>query len=149
MRAVVQRISCAAVRVDDRPVASIGRGLLVLLGVARGDTPRDAEYLARRVIGLRVFEDGAGKMNLAVKDVDGEILLVSQFTLCANTQKGNRPSFADAAPPDEARPLIERFAEIVRGAGLECPEGEFGAHMAIDLVNDGPVTIVFDSKGTR
>jgi len=149
MRAVVQRVSRAGVRVDDRPVASIGPGLLVLLGVARGDTPGDAEYLARRVIGLRVFEDDEGKMNLAVKDVDGEILLVSQFTLCANTRKGNRPSFVDAAPPDEARPLIARFVEIVRGAGLECPQGEFGAHMAVDLVNDGPVTIVFDSKGAR
>ena len=148
MRAVVQRVSRAGVRVADRPVASIGRGLLVLLGVARGDTPDDAEYLARRVVGLRVFEDDDGKMNLAVKDVDGEVLLVSQFTLCANTRKGNRPSFVDAAPPEEAQPLIARFVEKVRGAGLECPEGEFGAHMAIDLVNDGPVTIVFDTKTT-
>jgi len=148
MRAVVQRVSRAGVRVADRPVASIGRGLLVLLGVARGDTPDDAEYLARRVVGLRVFEDDAGKMNLAVKDVGGEVLLVSQFTLCANTRKGNRPSFVDAAAPEEAQPLIARFVEMVRGAGLECPEGEFGAHMAIDLVNDGPVTIVFDTKTT-
>jgi len=146
MRAVVQRVSRASVRVDDRPVASIGRGLLVLLGVARGDLPNDAEYLARRALGLRVFQDDAGKMNLAVKDVDGDVLLVSQFTLCANTRKGNRPSFVDAAPPDEAQPLIARFVETVRGAGLECPQGEFGAHMTIELVNDGPVTIVFDTK---
>ena len=146
MRAVVQRVSRAGVRVDGRQVASICRGLLVLLGVARGDTREGAEYLARRVVGLRVFEDEAGKMNLAVKDVDGEVLLVSQFTLCANTRKGNRPSFVDAAPPEEAQPLIARFVEMVRGAGLECPQGEFGAHMAVDLVNDGPVTIVFDTK---
>jgi len=149
MRAVVQRVSRASVTVDNRPVASIGRGLLVLLGVARGDAATDAEYLARRVIGLRVFDDETGKMNLAVKDVDGEIMLVSQFTLCADTRKGNRPSFVGAAPPEEARPVIARVAELVREAGINCPEGRFGAHMAVELVNDGPVTIVFDTKQTR
>ncbi len=149
MRAVVQRVSRASVTVDNRPVASIGRGLLVLLGVARGDGATDAEYLARRVIGLRVFDDETGKMNLAVKDVDGEIMLVSQFTLCADTRKGNRPSFVGAAPPEEARPVIARVAELVREAGINCPEGRFGAHMVVELVNDGPVTIVFDTKQTR
>jgi len=145
MRAVVQRVSRASVRIGDRTVASVGRGLLVLLGVARDDSPADADYLVRKIVGLRVFEDDDGKMNLAVKDAAGEILVVSQFTLCADTRKGNRPSFVEAARPDQARPLIARFVDGIRGAGIECAEGEFGAHMAVDLVNDGPVTIIFDT----
>jgi len=147
MRAVVQRVSRASVTVDDRTLGSIDTGLLVLLGVAAGDGPKDADYLARKIVGLRIFEDEAGKMNLSVVDVHGAILLVSQFTLCADTNKGNRPSFAGAAQPEEARPLVERFAGAVRAAGVECAEGEFGSHMAVDLVNDGPVTIVFDTNG--
>ena len=145
MRAVVQRVSRAEVCVDGRQVSSIGGGLLVLLGVAQGDTVAEVDYLARKIVALRIFEDDAGKMNLAVTDVGGELLVVSQFTLCADTHKGNRPSFVHAAQPDDAAPMIARFVEAVRAAGLECKEGEFGAHMAVELVNDGPVTIVFDT----
>lgn len=146
MRAVVQRVSRASVDVDGRRVSSIDRGLLVLLGAAQGDTKSDVDYLVRKVVSLRIFEDDAGKMNLAVKDTGGELLVVSQFTLCADTQKGNRPSFAHAAQPGDAAPLITRFVEAVRAAGIECEEGEFGAHMAVELINDGPVTIVLDTN---
>ena len=146
MRAVVQRVSRSEVTVDGRTIGSIGQGLLVLLGVAKGDGPPDVDYLVRKIVGLRVFEDEAGKMNLSVEDVNGSILLVSQFTLCADTNKGNRPSFVGAAQPDEARPLVDRFANAVRVRGIGCSEGEFGAHMSVELVNDGPVTIVFDTK---
>ena len=145
MRAVVQRVSRAGVGVDGWPVSSIGRGLLVLLGVARGDTTSEVDYLVRKIVALRIFEDSAGKMNLAVKDICGELLVVSQFTLCADTGKGNRPSFAHAAQPDDAAPLITRFVEAVRAAGIECREGEFGARMAVELINDGPVTIILDT----
>jgi D-tyrosyl-tRNA(Tyr) deacylase len=146
MRAVVQRVSHAEVDVDDRRVSSIGPGLLVLLGVARGDTAADVDLLVRKIVALRIFEDDAGKMNLAAGDVNGELLVVSQFTLCANTHKGNRPSFVDAAQPDEAVPLINRFVEAVRATGIGCSEGEFGAHMDVGLTNAGPVTIVFDTR---
>ena len=149
MRAVVQRVSRASVSVDDRPVSSIDRGLLVLLGVAQGDTTAEVDYLVRKIVALRIFEDDTGKMNLAVKDIGGELLVVSQFTLCADTQKGNRPSFAHAAQPDMAGPLITRFVEAVRAAGIECKEGEFGAHMAVELINDGPVTITLKTGDKR
>jgi D-aminoacyl-tRNA deacylase len=139
MRAVVQRVSEASVSVDDEDVARIGRGLLVLLGVKRGDTPDDADKLARKLLALRVFEDDGGKMNRSVEDVGGEVLCVSQFTLYGDARKGNRPSFVDAAPPEEAEPLYERVRNALGAKG-----GRFGARMRVELVNEGPVTLVVD-----
>jgi D-tyrosyl-tRNA(Tyr) deacylase len=140
MRAVVQRVSQAAVGVDGDEIARIGRGLLVLVGVRSGDTEEQADKLVRKLLALRVFEDADGRMNLALADVGGEILCVSNFTLYGDTRKGNRPGFVDAAPPEEAEPLYERVRE-----GLGAQGGRFGAHMAIDLVNDGPVTLLIDT----
>ena len=145
MRAIVQRVSSAEVEVDGRITGRIGRGFVVLLGVARGDTAQDAEFIADRVIGLRVFADPAGKMNLALSAVNGELLVVSQFTLHADTSQ-RRPSFIEAAPPEEARPLYEHFLSLARGRGVKVEEGKFGAHMDVSLVNDGPVTIILDSR---
>jgi D-tyrosyl-tRNA(Tyr) deacylase len=145
VRAIVQRVSGAEVKVEGRITGRIGRGFVVLLGVARGDTAQDAEFIADRVIGLRVFADPAGKMNLALSAVDGELLVVSQFTLHADTSQ-RRPSFIDAAPPEEARPLYEHFLSLARGRVVKVEEGEFGAHMDVSLVNDGPVTIILDSR---
>ena len=140
MRAVVQRVSQAAVNVDRHEVARIGHGLLVLVGVRSGDTEEQADKLVRKLLALRVFEDAEGRMNLALGDAGGEVLCVSNFTLHADTRKGNRPSFVDAAPPEEAGPLYERVRE-----GLGARGGRFGAHMAIELVNDGPVTLLIDT----
>lgn len=140
MRAIVQRVSEAAVRVDGEVVSEIGAGLLVLLGIKRGDTEAQAERLAAKVSKLRVFEDEQGKMNLDVEQASGEILCVSQFTLYADTRKGNRPSFVEAAPPHEAEPLYELVLERLRARG-----GRFGAHMQIELVNDGPVTVLVET----
>ena len=140
MRALVQRVSDASVTVDGREVARIGRGLLVLLGVRRGDGESEADRIASKLLALRVFEDDAGKMNLSAKDIGGEILCVSQFTLYGDTRKGNRPSFVDAAAPEEAEPLYER----VRSA-LDAEGGVFGARMAVSLVNDGPVTLLIET----
>ena len=145
MRAIVQRVSGAEVKVDGRITGRIGRGFVVLLGVARGDTAQDAEFIADRIIGLRVFADRAGKMNLALSAVNGELLVVSQFTLHADTSQ-RRPSFLEAAPPEEARLLYEHFLSLVRGRGVKVEEGEFGAHMDVSFVNDGPVTIILDSR---
>jgi D-tyrosyl-tRNA(Tyr) deacylase len=139
VRAVVQRVGSASVSVDGERVAEIGPGLLVLLGVRRGDTEEQADRLARKLRALRVFEDGDGKMNLSVDDVQGEVLCVSQFTLYGDARKGNRPSFVEAAPPDEAEPLYERVREALGAKG-----GRFGAHMSVDLVNEGPVTLVVE-----
>ena len=139
MRALVQRVSRASVEVDGRPVAEIGRGLLVLLGVRRGDGEAEADRMTAKLRSLRVFEDGDGRMNLAVDDVGGEVLCVSQFTLYGDTRKGNRPSFVDAAPPEEAEPLYERVRD-----GLAAKGGSFGARMAVELVNDGPVTVLIE-----
>jgi D-aminoacyl-tRNA deacylase len=144
MRAVVQRVSQAAVTVDNRTVGQVGLGLLVLLGVAEGDTEAEALWLAHKVANLRIFPDAEGKMNLSVGALEGQVLVVSQFTLIANTRKGFRPSFVSAAPPDVAEPLVERFAEAVRAEGVPVEMGVFGAHMQITLVNDGPVTIILD-----
>ncbi|MEA2402828.1 MAG: D-aminoacyl-tRNA deacylase [Thermoleophilaceae bacterium] len=140
MRALVQRVSEAAVEVDGREVARIGLGLLVLLGVRTGDTPEQADRIAGKVARLRVFEDAEGKLNLSVRDVGGELLCVSQFTLYGDARKGNRPSFVDAAPPEEAEPLYERVR-----AGLGAQGGTFGAHMRVSLVNDGPVTLLLEA----
>jgi len=145
VRAIVQRVSGAEVKVEGRITGRIGRGFVVLLGVARGDTAKDAEFIADRVIGLRVFADPAGKMNLALSAVNGELLVVSQFTLHADTSQ-RRPSFLEAAPPEEARPLYEHFLSLARGRGVKVEAGEFGAHMDVSLVNDGPVTIILDSR---
>lgn len=139
MRALVQRVSSAAVTVDGEQVASIGPGLLVLLGVRRGDDRDAAEGIVRKLLALRVFEDGDGKMNLAAADAGAQFLCVSNFTLYGETHKGNRPSFVDAAPPEEAEPLYELVCE-----GLGAQGGRFGARMAVELVNDGPVTLVVE-----
>jgi len=144
MRAVVQRVSRGQVSVDNKVVASIHRGLVVLLGVSPTDTSQDAQSLAEKVVNLRIFEDDAGKMNLSCLDVNGEILAVSQFTLYADTRRGRRPSFTGAAKPDLAEPLCERFVESLRAMGVSAQTGIFGAHMLVDLVNDGPVTILLE-----
>ncbi|NLU37025.1 MAG: D-tyrosyl-tRNA(Tyr) deacylase [Clostridiales bacterium] len=148
MRAVVQRVRQAGVTVEGRTVSSIQKGYLVLLGVEQGDTMQDMEYLADKIVNLRVFEDEQGKMNLSVKDTGGEILVVSQFTLCADCRKGRRPSFVSAAEPDKAEKYYEEFCNKVSAHGIAVKKGVFGAHMEVDLVNDGPVTILLDSKKT-
>ena len=146
MRAVIQRVSEASVTVNGKIVGEIARGFLVLLGVKRGDTAEDAAYLARKISKLRVFNDDAGKMNLSLEQVDGAVLAVSQFTLYANTRDGNRPSFIDAAAPDDGRRLYGTFCELLRNENLEVQTGIFQADMRVALVNDGPVTVVIDSS---
>ena len=146
MRAVVQRVSRAKVTVNDWVVGEIGTGLLVLLGVGHSDTDADASYLAEKIAGLRVFEDQAGKMNLSVVDVAGSVLAVSQFTLYGDMRRGKRPSFDAAAPPEPARRLYELFVEGIRSTGLRCETGRFQEMMQVELVNEGPVTILLDSK---
>ena len=146
MRAVVQRASRGRVVVDGAVSGEIGKGFVVLLGVARDDGEQDARLLADKVAGLRVFEDALGKMNLAVGEVGGGVLVVSQFTLLGDARKGNRPSFTDAAPPEAANALYERFCALLREKGLTVATGVFRAHMDVELVNDGPVTILLDSR---
>lgn len=146
MRAVVQRVTGASVTAEGRAVGAIGRGFLVLLGVETGDGERDAAYIADKVAGLRVFEDSAGKMNLALSQVNGAILAVSQFTLLGDARGGRRPSFITAARPEEATPLYTRVVADWRARGLAVETGVFGADMAVSLVNDGPVTILLDSR---
>lgn len=144
MRAVCQRVSEARVRVERRVVGEIGPGLCILLGVARGDSAEPAAALARKAARLRVFPDEAGRFDRSLLDVGGAALVVSQFTLLADTTKGNRPSFTDAAPPDEAEPLYEGFCAELRALGVHVEQGVFGAAMAVELLNDGPVTIILD-----
>jgi D-tyrosyl-tRNA(Tyr) deacylase len=146
VRAVVQRVSSARVRVDDAIVGEIGRGLLVLLGVAKTDTAADVPVIAAKIAGLRIFDDEAGKMNLAVGDVQGGVLVVSQFTLLGDCRGGRRPSYIDAAPPEDANALYEAVVAALRTAGLPVATGTFRAHMAVELVNDGPVTLLLDSQ---
>lgn len=148
MRAVVQRVSRAQVTVNGEVAGRIARGLLVLLGVAISDTEADADYLADKIAGLRIFEDVNGKMNLAASDVGGEVLVVSQFTLYGDVRRGKRPSFDAAAPPQRARELYEHFVGRIRASGLSCQTGRFQEMMEVELVNDGPVTILLDSSKT-
>jgi len=148
MRAVVQRVSSAEVRVDGQILGSIGRGLLLLLAVGGADEERDAAYLAKKTLNLRIFEDAEGKMNRSVQDVRGGLLVISQFTLYGDCRKGNRPSFVDAAPPEEAERLYTVFLEEVRRSGLQIATGRFQARMDVSLVNQGPVTVLLDSRKT-
>jgi D-aminoacyl-tRNA deacylase len=146
MRAVIQRVSRASVSVEGEVVGKIGQGLLVLLGVADGDTAAEAEWLAHKVANLRIFADAEGKMNLSTKSVGGGVLVVSQFTLCANTRKGFRPSFVPAAAPEVAEPLVGHFIAAVADEEVAVESGVFGAHMMVELVNDGPVTILLEQS---
>jgi len=141
MRALLQRVSKASVTVDEQTISAIGKGLLILLGVGHEDGEEQAKFLAEKIAYLRVFEDEHGKTNLSILDVKGEAIVVSQFTLYADTHKGRRPSFIDAALPDAAEPLVNRFVELLRGQGVPTQTGRFGAHMAVEIHNDGPLTI--------
>ena len=146
MRAVVQRVSSARVRVDGAVVGEIAKGLLVLLGVSQKDQQSDANYLAEKILGLRIFDDGEGKMNRSVLETGGGMLVVSQFTLYGDVRRGKRPSFDAAARPELANDLYEYFVEQIRAAGVRCETGKFQAMMKVELVNDGPVTILLDSE---
>lgn len=146
MRAVLQRVSRAEVRCADKPPEGIGNGIVVLLGVAQDDSEDDAETLANKVVNLRLFEDADGRLNLSVREVQGAVLAVSNFTLLGDARKGRRPSFAHAAPAAKAEPLYNRFVDTVRAQGVPVATGCFGAHMEVDLCNDGPVTILLDSR---
>ena len=141
MRALLQRISSGKVTVDDQTIAQIGHGLVILVGIGQEDGVEQAVYLAEKIANLRIFEDEQGKTNLSVLDVGGEAIVVSQFTLYADTRKGRRPSFVYAGAPEMAEPLVERFAELLRGHGVPTQTGQFGAHMLVEINNDGPVTI--------
>jgi D-tyrosyl-tRNA(Tyr) deacylase len=141
MRVLIQRVSYASVTVNQETISKIGKGLLILLGVGRGDGEEQAVFLAEKSANLRIFEDEHGKTNLSILDVKGEALVVSQFTLYADTRKGRRPSFIEAALPEVAAPLVERFVELLRGCGVPTQSGQFGAHMQVEIHNDGPVTI--------
>jgi D-tyrosyl-tRNA(Tyr) deacylase len=145
MRALVQRVGRASVTVDGSVVGAVGQGFLVLVGVGSADTRTEAETLALKVGALRLFEDTDGKMNLGLKEVDGEVLCVSQFTLYGDVRRGRRPSFTDAAPPEPGQQLYERFCEALEESGLRVERGIFGAHMEVELVNDGPVTLMIDT----
>jgi len=149
LRAVIQRVSRAAVRVDGITVGAIDRGFLVLLGVTHADGRAEAEWLARKVAGLRIYEDDAGKMNLGLSDVGGAVLVVSQFTLYGDVRRGRRPSFTDAARPDQAEPLVDYFAARLREEGLRVETGVFGAMMEVELVNDGPVTLWLETADVK
>ena len=141
MRALLQRVSKASVTVDDKVISQIEKGLVVLLGIGHGDGEEQVAFLVEKTANLRIFEDEEGKTNLSILDVKGEALVVSQFTLYADTRKGRRPSFIDAALPDIAEPLVNRFAELLRARGIPTQTGQFGAHMLVEIHNDGPVTI--------
>ncbi len=148
MRAVIQRVTRASVEVEGRTVGAIDAGLLVLLGVAKGDGEADCRFMVEKLRGLRIFSDDAGKMNRSLADVDGAILLVSQFTLLGNTRSGRRPGFEEAAPPEEAKRLYEEVSAGLKAQGTIVETGVFAAHMKVELVNDGPVTFLLDSRST-
>jgi len=141
MRVLIQRVSKASVKVEEQTISNIGKGLLILLGVGHDDGEEQVKFLAEKVANLRIFEDEQGKTNLSILDVKGEAIVVSQFTLYASTQKGRRPSFIEAALPDIAEPLVNRFVELLHGHGVPTQTGKFGAHMEVEIHNDGPVTI--------
>ncbi|MEY8445954.1 D-aminoacyl-tRNA deacylase [Enterococcus ratti] len=145
MKAVIQRVSKASVTIDRQIVGKIDQGLLILLGIHEKDTQEDVDYLVKKIVQLRIFEDEQGKMNRSIKEIQGQILSVSQFTLFADTKKGNRPSFITAARPKTAIPLYEAFNNGIKNKGISLETGQFGADMAVSLINDGPVTIVIDS----
>ena len=149
MRIVLQRVSRSSVEVDGETTGVIGVGLLALVGVAEGDTEADAHVGAAKTVGMRIFPDDEAKMNRSVADIGGAILVVSQFTLLADVRKGRRPAFTAAAPPDEAIPILAAFTEAIKDEGVQVEHGRFGAHMEVDLLNDGPVTIVFDVHDGR
>lgn len=144
MRIVLQRVSSGQVTVQGRNIAEIGKGIVLLLGIGPQDDEETASYLAEKIAHLRIFEDDKGKMNLSLLDMGGEALVVSQFTLYADTSKGRRPSFVNAAPPEVASPLVDFFADKLRGLGVQTQTGEFAAHMVVEIVNDGPVTIIME-----
>lgn len=144
MRALIQRVSRAAVSVEGESVGSIGKGVVVLVGVTHGDTEEEAQWLARKIAGLRIFEDPQGRMNVGLLDAEGEALVVPQFTLYADAQKGRRPSFTEAAPPEVAEPLVDYLADRLESAGVPVQSGVFGAHMLVEIHNDGPVTILLE-----
>ena len=146
MRALVQRVSNASVTIEGRLVSAIKQGLVVLIGIGKGDSEPDAQYLADKIANLRIFSDEADKFNLSALDIGGEALVVSQFTLLADTRKGRRPSFTEAAPPEEAEPLIETFVQLLRAAGLKVETGRFRQNMLVEIHNSGPVTIFIDSE---
>lgn len=141
MRALLQRVSKASVTIEGKVISQIGKGLVVLLGIGHGDAAEQAAFLAEKIANLRIFEDEQGKTNLSILDVKGEAIVVSQFTLYADARKGRRPSFTDAALPEVAEPLVDRFVELLRGHGVPTQTGQFGAHMQVEIHNDGPVTI--------
>ncbi|MDT2740161.1 D-aminoacyl-tRNA deacylase [Enterococcus canintestini] len=146
MRAVIQRVKSASVAIDEKIVGEINRGFMILLGIHEEDTKEDVDYLVRKIAMMRVFEDEAGKLNLSIDAISGSILSISQFTLYADTKKGNRPSFVKAARPEQAIPLYEAFNDGLRQKGLKVETGEFGADMQVSLINDGPVTIIMDTR---
>lgn len=146
MKALLQRVTGASVSVAGKVVGRIGRGLVVFVGVASGDTEKDAQYLIQKTINLRIFSDEVGRFNLSALDIKGELLVVSQFTLLADTRKGRRPSFIEAAPPAQAEELFERFVEQARATGLKVETGRFQQYMQVEIYNDGPVTILLDSR---
>ncbi|MBA7635377.1 D-aminoacyl-tRNA deacylase [subsurface metagenome] len=147
MKALLQRVTRASVSVGGEVVGRIGQGLVVFVGVATGDTEKDAQYLAQKIASLRIFSDEEGRFNLSALDIKGELLVVSQFTLLADTRKGRRPSFIEAAPPAQAEEIFERFVEQARATGLRVATGRFQQYMRVEIHNDGPVTILLDSKG--
>jgi D-tyrosyl-tRNA(Tyr) deacylase len=144
MRAVIQRVSHASVSVEGKEIAKIGQGMLILLGVVQDDTEENLAAMVKKASALRIFRDAEDKMNLSVKDVNGEALVVSQFTLCADTRKGNRPSFIRAAAPESASPMVDEFVRRFNEAGIPTQQGQFGGDMKVSLLNDGPVTIILD-----
>ncbi len=146
MKAVIQRVKYASVKVDSVEIGKCGQGFLILLGVGNEDSQKDVEVLGNKIMKLRVFEDEEGKMNRSIQEIGGEMLIISQFTLYADCRKGNRPSFTKAAPPSVSKPLYEAFVEMIRKTGIHAECGEFGADMKVELLNDGPVTIVLESK---
>lgn len=146
MRAVVQRVKEATVSIEGETVGEIGKGLAILLGVAQGDSEREARYLAEKIAHLRIFADDEGKFNLSALDVGAQALVVSQFTLYGDTRKGRRPSFTSAAPPEAAEPLVDRFIDFLRALGLHVESGRFGAMMLVNIANDGPVTLILDTE---